>query len=63
MTSRSNPAVATAKRMLAARKGPPTEADVPPPTVFPGRKPVILPGQLALDREPLDREPDDERTK
>jgi hypothetical protein len=49
--------------MLAARKGPPTEADVPPPTVFPGRKPVILPGQLALDREPLDREPDDERTK
>ena len=47
-----HPALAEARRLVVARKGPPTEADVPPPSVLPGRKPVILPGQLSLAEEP-----------
>jgi hypothetical protein len=48
-----------ALRALRARKGAPTEADAPPPSTFPGRKPKLIPGQLALGEQPTETDPTD----
>jgi hypothetical protein len=48
-THREPPSIAFARRLLKARTGPPREEDRPPPSTFPGRAPVVLPGQLDLD--------------
>jgi hypothetical protein len=54
MTSRSkrlegSPGAREAKRALSLEKRRPTDNDRPPPSVFPGRKPRVLPGQLELE--------------
>lgn len=36
-------------RRQKARRGPATEADAPPPSTFPGPKPVIHEGQLQIE--------------
>jgi hypothetical protein len=36
------------QRALKADKRPPTDADQPPPSTFPGRKAEVISGQLAL---------------
>jgi hypothetical protein len=43
------PSLLEATKLAKARKGKPTEADVPPVRPLPGRKPKVLPGQLDLD--------------
>jgi hypothetical protein len=49
--ARRNPASEAAQLKRRGREGQPTEEDVPPPGVFPGRKPVFIPGQLGLGEE------------
>lgn len=41
--------LAEAWRLLGARRGKPTNADIPRPTAAPGPKRKPLPGQLDLD--------------
>jgi hypothetical protein len=45
-TSKEHPAITEARRLLGARKGPPTETDRPR---HKGRPPRVLDGQLDLD--------------
>jgi hypothetical protein len=58
MTRKSSPGAIAAPRALGLPKRKPDEGDRPPPSVAPGRKPVHIPGQLAL-QEPFDEEVDD----
>jgi hypothetical protein len=41
-----NRGMADALRARKLRKGLPAEKDAPPPSVFPGTRPKVLPGQL-----------------
>jgi hypothetical protein len=45
----THPALAAAIDATSKRKGPPTEADIPPTRPAEGRAPLILPGQLDLE--------------
>lgn len=48
------PGLAAALRALRAKRRPPTEADRPPLTTFPGPRIPVLPGQLGLFDDELD---------
>jgi hypothetical protein len=56
MSDPASPGISDARRMATAKERGvmrrPDEHDVPPPKPFPGRKPVVLPGQIALSEEP-----------
>jgi hypothetical protein len=47
--ARGNPGINQALRALKMRKRPPTDDDTPLPSVFPGKKVKLIPGQLDLD--------------
>ncbi len=47
-SSGRSPGLREALRALAAPRRKPTDADRPPPSVFPGRKAKALPGQLEV---------------
>jgi hypothetical protein len=46
--------MAQAKRALSAPKRKPDDADRPPPSAFPGRRPKMIPGQMSLGEEVAD---------
>jgi len=46
--TRGDRGISAALRALKQRPGPPTEHDRPRPSVFPGKKVKLIPGQLDL---------------